>query len=72
MNSRLQQLADQATEDILGVPILNQERFARLIVEECAAIARAGLSPAVAEVIQDWFERDTSDFDLLRKNGIDR
>ena len=55
MNARLQQLADQATEDILGMPILNQERFARLIVEECVAIAQAGMSPAVAEVIQDHF-----------------
>ena len=56
MNARLQQLADQATEDILGMPILNQERFAQLIVEECVAIARAGLSPVVAEVIRDHFE----------------
>jgi len=38
MNSILQQLADQATEDILGVPILNQERFAGLIVKECLDI----------------------------------
>ena len=58
MNARLQQLADQATEDILGMPILNQERFARLIVEECVAIAEAGLSPAVAAVIQDRFGMD--------------
>ena len=58
MNARLQQLADQATEDILGVPILNQERFARLIVEKCAAIAQAGMSPVVAEVIQEHFGVD--------------
>ena len=58
MNARLQQLADRATEDILGMPILNQERFAQLIVEECVAIARAGLSPAVAAVIQDRFGVD--------------
>ena len=38
MNARLQQLADQATEDILGMPILNQERFAQLIVRECLKI----------------------------------
>ena len=55
MNQRLQILANQATEDILGVPILNQERFARLIVEECVAIAEAGLSPAVAAVIKERF-----------------
>jgi len=39
MNSRLQQLADQATEDILGVPVLNQKQFAELIVRECAEVA---------------------------------
>ena len=58
MNPKLQSLADQATEDILGVPILNRERFARLIVEECVAIAEAGLSPAVAAAIQDRFGMD--------------
>ena len=39
MNSRLQQLADQATDDILGVPVMDPERFAELIVRECAYIA---------------------------------
>ena len=38
MNQRLQQLADQATENILGVPILNQKLFAESIVRECLAI----------------------------------
>ena len=38
MNQRLQQLADQATEDILGVPILNQKLFAESIVRECLTI----------------------------------
>jgi len=39
MNNRLQDLADQATENILGVPILNQKLFAELIVRECAQVA---------------------------------
>ena len=38
MNQRLQQLADQATENILGVPILNQKLFAESIVRECLTI----------------------------------
>jgi len=41
MNDRLQALADQATEDILGVPILNQKLFAELIVRECAEVCDA-------------------------------
>ena len=38
MNQRLQQLADHATEDILGVPVLNQKLFAESIVRECLTI----------------------------------
>jgi len=39
MNNRLQDLAGQATENILGVPSLNQKLFAELIVRECAQVA---------------------------------
>ena len=35
MNSRIQELAQQATQDILGVPIVDQQKFAELIVREC-------------------------------------
>jgi len=38
MNERLTKLKTQATEDILGVKVLNEEKFARLVVEECATI----------------------------------
>ena len=58
MNPHLQELAQAATVDILGVPVLDQKKFAELIVQECMAIARAGLSPAVAEVIGDRFGVD--------------
>lgn len=39
MNERIQELAKQATENILGVDILNQQKFAELIIQECAEIA---------------------------------
>ena len=38
MNPRIQELAQQATEDILGVKVLNQQHFAELIVQECARV----------------------------------
>jgi len=38
MNPRIQELAQQATEDILGVKIVNQQHFAELIVLECARV----------------------------------
>lgn len=39
MNDQIQELADHATEDIMGVKILNKKKFAELIVRECARIA---------------------------------
>ena len=38
MNERYQELATQATDIILGVPILDQKKFAQLIIEECASL----------------------------------
>jgi hypothetical protein len=35
MNQRIQELLQQATEDILGVPVVNHKKFAELIVREC-------------------------------------
>ena len=38
MNLQIQEIIGKATEDILGVPVVNQELFARLLIEECAKI----------------------------------
>ena len=38
MNSQIQEILNRSTEDILGVPVVNQELFARLLIEECATI----------------------------------
>jgi hypothetical protein len=38
MNSQIQEILNRSTEDILGVPVINQELFARLLIEECATI----------------------------------
>lgn len=35
MNNVIKQLKEQATEDILEVPVLNADLFAMLIVNEC-------------------------------------
>ena len=39
MNQRYKELATQATDMILGVPVLDQKKFSKLIVKECADIA---------------------------------
>lgn len=36
MNERFKELLKQATEDILSVPVVNQQLFAELVVQECA------------------------------------
>lgn len=38
MNSQIKAILDKATEDILSVPTVNQELFAKLLIEECANI----------------------------------
>jgi hypothetical protein len=38
MNERIKQLREQATDDILGVKILDDEKFAELIVQDCLDI----------------------------------
>ena len=38
MNPQIQAILNKATNDVLGVPVVNQELFARLLIEECATI----------------------------------
>jgi len=38
MNPQIQEIISKATKDVLGVPVVNQELFARLLIEECATI----------------------------------
>jgi len=38
MNERIKQLREQATDNILGVKILDDEKFAELIVQDCLDI----------------------------------
>jgi hypothetical protein len=40
MNSTLQKYLDQCTEEIMGIKTVNHQRFADLIVQECAHVAR--------------------------------
>jgi hypothetical protein len=38
MNPQIKKLLDKSTEDILGVKQVNQELFARLLIEECVTV----------------------------------
>ena len=38
MNAKIQRILDICTEDILGVKTVNQEKFAKLLIEECAEV----------------------------------
>lgn len=40
MNQRIQEILQDSTDHILGVPVVDQKKFAELIVRECAEIAR--------------------------------
>lgn len=39
MHPRIEQLLKQATENIMGVDVVNQNQFAELLIRECAYIA---------------------------------
>jgi hypothetical protein len=39
MNQRIKEFALEATDDIMGVKILNQKKFAELIVWECVDLS---------------------------------
>jgi hypothetical protein len=38
MNSQIQEILNKSMDDIMGVAVVNQARFARLLIEECAKI----------------------------------
>lgn len=38
MNPQIQEILTKSTDDIMGVPVVDQQRFARLLIEECAKI----------------------------------
>jgi hypothetical protein len=38
MNLQIKEILEKSTDDIMGVPVVDQERFARLLIEECAKI----------------------------------
>ena len=38
MNPQIQEILNRSTDDISGIPVVNQELFARLLIEECAKI----------------------------------
>jgi hypothetical protein len=38
MNPQIKEILEKSTDDIMGVPVVDQECFARLLIEECAKI----------------------------------
>ena len=38
MNPQIQEILNKSIEDIMGVAVVNQELFARLLIEECVKI----------------------------------
>ena len=40
MNEQIQELLQQSTDNVLGVPVVDQKKFAELIVRACASRVR--------------------------------
>lgn len=55
MNDIIKKLKEQATEDIMGVPVLNADLFAELIVRECHHVVFQYTGPKSALNILEHF-----------------
>lgn len=61
MNKRIRELAEQATDKWVGGQFFDREKFAELIVKECAEFARqhnlakADRSYLIHQAIQEYF-----------------
>ena len=67
MNDRIKELLEQSTEHIMGVPVVNQKRFADMIVKECAELVR---------IQNEQFMENESHYgvvsaDILKHFGVD-
>ena len=69
MNQQIQEILKQSTEDILGVPIVNQKKFAKLIVQECDRLNQEQ-SYELAGVVTDVEQGDG--FDGVCLNTVKR
>ncbi len=38
MNTQINELANQATDEILGVKVLDKNKFAKLLIEDCVRL----------------------------------
>ncbi len=52
MNELIQDLAKKSTDDILGVKMLDQKKFAELIIQECMNVLR-----------QEWYVENNKEPD---------
>lgn len=58
MNQRIQELLQQSTDDIMGVPIVDQKRFAQLIVRECMSLCKTISDDANAQKNSDFLTKE--------------
>jgi len=56
MNQQIQKLLQQATDDIMGVPVIDHAKFAQLIVRECSDFLKDTLDDHfAAEQLEEHF-----------------
>jgi hypothetical protein len=56
MNEIIKNLLDQSTHNVLGVNQVNQQKFAELIVRECANVIHKQIGPKSALDVLGHFE----------------
>jgi hypothetical protein len=64
MNKQIQELLQQSTDNVLGVPVVNQKKFAELIVRECIGILETEI-----ELVKGYKSTACNDFDVRWQEG---
>ena len=54
--AQIDAIASQATDDILGVPVLDRYKFAELVVRECVTVIHKRIGPKSAVDLLEHFE----------------
>ncbi len=53
MNTQINELANQATDEILGVKVLDKNKFAKLLIEDCVRLLVNNGYTDAAECLHD-------------------
>ena len=70
MNERIKELAKQATKEIMGIPVLDQEEFAQLIARDCARICEDLSFTPEGPSHEAKYQRQLCALEIMKQFGV--